>query len=94
MSTPTTRDALAPANGLAGAALGCGLFGILVAVLLGFAFVPFAVMAGLIGLLAVALGRRGRSFARAFGRRSRVATAGAASGSVATALGVLGVVLA
>jgi hypothetical protein len=80
-------------NGMAGAALGCGLFGILVAVLLGFAFVPFAVMAVLVGLISLALSRRGRAFARTFRRDNKVVVAGAASGGVATLLGVLGVVL-
>jgi hypothetical protein len=81
-------------NGMAGAALGCGLFGIFVAVLLGFAFVPFAVMAVLVGLISLALSRRGLAFARTFRRHSRVAVAGAASGAAATLLGVLGVVFA
>jgi hypothetical protein len=81
-------------NGMAGAALGCGLFGILVAVLLGFAFVPFAVMAILAGLCALALSRRGRAFSRRFRRESRIAIAGGASGGIATVLGVAGVVLA
>ena len=92
MST-RARDGLVPFNGMAGAALGCGLFGILVAVLLGFAFEAFAVMAGLVGLVAVAFARRGWSYARAFGRDSRVSAAGAASGTVAALLGALGVLL-
>jgi hypothetical protein len=92
MSTQAGRG-VTPINGMAGAALGCGLFGILVAVLLGFAFVPFAIMAVLAGLFAVALSRRGRAFARSLRRESKVAVAGAASGGIATVLGVLGVVL-
>jgi hypothetical protein len=80
-------------NGMAGAALGCGLFGILVAVLLGFAFVPFAVMAVLAGVLALVCSRRGRLFARRFHRDSKVSLAGAATGGVAMVLGALGVML-
>jgi hypothetical protein len=92
MSTQTGRG-IVPLNGMAGAALGCGLFGILVAVLLGFAFVPFAVMAVLAGVLALVCGRRARSFARTFHRESKVAVAGALSGGVAMVLGVLGLAL-
>jgi hypothetical protein len=81
-------------NGMAVAGLGCGLFGIFVAAVLGFAFPPFAVMAALIGIVAVWLSRRGLIFARNFRRPNRLAVAGAASGTVATVLGVVGVAVA
>jgi hypothetical protein len=81
-------------NGMAVAGLGCGLFGIFVAGLLGFAFPPFAVMAALIGIVAVGLSRKGLAFARTFNRRNRLAVAGAVSGTVATLLGVVGVAIA
>lgn len=81
-------------NGMAVAGLGCGLFGIFVAGLLGFAFPPFAVMAALIGILAVALSRKGLAFARIFHRPNQLAVAGAASGTIATLLGVISLAIA
>ena len=84
--------ALVPMNGMAGAGLAVASAAVGIAVLLGFAFVPFAAMAVLFGLLAVGLSARGNAIAHLHGTESKVARAGVIVGGLAMVLGVLGVV--
>jgi type III secretory pathway component EscV len=85
--------ALVPMNGMAGAGLTVGVVSVAIAVFLGFAFVPFAVMAVLFGSFAVLLSARGRGVAHTYQRESRIASVGLAVGGLAMVLGLLGVVL-
>jgi hypothetical protein len=80
-------------NGMAGAGLACGVFALLLAVLVGFAAVPFAVVAAIVGIFAVFFSLRGKAFARAIGQPSRLAHAGVITGCLAIVLGILGVLL-
>jgi hypothetical protein len=80
-------------NGMAGAGLSCGVFALLLAVLVGFAAVPFAVVAVIVGVFAVFFSLRGKAFARTSGVPSRLAHAGVITGCLAIVLGILGVLL-
>ena len=78
-------------NGMAGAGLATGIFGVLLAILVGFAAVPFAVLAVIVGMFSVFCSLRGRALARTVTGGERIATAGLVSGGLAILLGVLGV---
>jgi hypothetical protein len=84
--------ALVPMNGMAGAGLAVGSAAVGIAVFLGFAFVPFAVMAVLFGVIAFVLSARGNAIAHVHGTESKIARAGLIAGGLAMVLGVLGVV--
>ncbi len=78
-------------NGMAGAGLAAGVFGVLLAVLVGFASVAFAVLAVIVGLVAVFCSLRGRALARMGAGGERIARVGLISGGLAILLGVAGV---
>jgi hypothetical protein len=80
-------------NGMAGAGLATGIFAFLLAVLVGFAAVPFAVVSAIAGVFAVFFGARGRAFARAVNGSQRLAQIGQITGALAIVLGILGVIL-
>jgi hypothetical protein len=80
-------------NGMAGAGLAAGIFGVLLALLVGFAAVPFAVVAMIVGIFAVFCSLRGRALARTVSGGERIARAGFIAGGLAILLGVLGVLL-
>jgi hypothetical protein len=84
---------LAPMNGMAGAGLACGIFGLVVAVGAGFWSVPFAVMGVLAGVFAVVFSARGKSIAAGFRKTSRISIAGLIIGGLAMVIGLLGVAL-
>jgi len=92
-SNISRAPAIVPMNGKAGAGLTVGVISVAIAVFLGFAFVPFAVMAVIFGVVAVLLSARGRGVAHTQRRESRIASAGLIAGGLAMVLGVLGVVL-
>ena len=79
-------------NGMAGAGLACGIFGLLVAVLFGIPFVPFAVVAMIVGIFAVVFSFRGKVFARTIGQSSRISQAGVITGCLAIVIGVLAII--
>lgn len=78
-------------NGMAGAGLAAGIFGVLLAVFMGSWSVPFAVLAVIVGVVSVFCSLRGRALARTVLGGERIATAGLVSGGLAILLGVLGV---
>ena len=80
-------------NGMAGAGLAAGIFGVLLALVVGFAAVPFAVVAVIVGVVAVFCSLRGRALARTVAGGERIAVAGLVAGGLAMFLGVLGVLL-
>jgi len=92
-SSARRAPALIPMNGMAGAGLGAGVFGLAVAVFLGFAFLGFAIMAVGAGAIAVAFSARGRAIAHMYGTESRIARVGLIAGGLAIVLGLLGVIL-
>jgi intracellular septation protein A len=83
---------LTPMNGMAGAGLTCGVFGLFVAIGLGFWSVPFAAMAVLIAAAALAFSARGAAIARQYGNESKIARAGLFTGGLTLAFGMLGLV--
>jgi hypothetical protein len=93
MSSRPRGNAIVPMNGMAGAGLTAGIFGVLLAVLVGFAAVPFAVVAVIVGVVAVFCSLRGRALARTVAGGERIAGAGLIFGALAILLGVLGVLL-
>lgn len=94
MSTPRGRGPLTPMNGTAGAGLACGIFGLLLAVAVGFAAFLFAIVAVAVGGVAIGLGARGQARARLAGGESRIASAAVITGALAALLGLAGVLVA
>jgi hypothetical protein len=78
-------------NGMAGAGLAAGIFGLLLAVFLGFASVPYAVLAVIVGVVALLCSLRGRALARTVSGGERIATAGLITGALALLVGIAGV---
>jgi hypothetical protein len=83
---------LTPMNGMAGAGLTCGVFGLFVAIGLGFWSVPFAALAVLIGAAALAFSARGAAISRQYGNESKIARAGLFAGGLTMAFALLGLV--
>ena len=79
-------------NGMAGAGLAAGIFGLFLAVVLGFASVPFAVLAAIVGIIGVFCSLRGRALARTVSGGERIAQAGLITNGLAILLGIAGVV--
>jgi hypothetical protein len=92
-SNARRAPALVPMNGMSGAGLTCGIFGLVVAIGMGFWSVPFAVMAVLIGVAALWFSARGRAVASQYDKVSRIATAGLITGALSIVIGIVGVVL-
>jgi uncharacterized oligopeptide transporter (OPT) family protein len=84
---------LVPMNGMAGAAMSCGVFGLLLAVGVGFWSVPFAVMSVIVGGFALWFGARGRAVAHQHHQESRLARVGLITGGLAIVVGLVAVVI-
>jgi hypothetical protein len=83
---------LTPMNGMAGAGLTVGVFGLFIAIGLGFWSVAFAAMAVLVGAVSLAFSARGAAIARQYGNESKIARAGLFAGGLTMAFGLLGLV--
>ncbi|MGZ6979239.1 MAG: hypothetical protein ACXVJW_14100 [Acidimicrobiia bacterium] len=92
-SSARRAPGLVPMNGMAGAGLACGIFGLSIAIGFGFWSVPFAVMAVIAGVFAVIFSARGRAIAQQHQQESRLARAGMITGALAMVIGLVGVVL-